>query len=784
MTSGKTSMAGKDMQKGQGSFRRKGLGLAVAAGLSMSALTAVGQNYQFNSVDIDGNRRIGDAAILRTAGIARGETVSAGQVNAALQRLQASGLFETVEIEPVGNTLRITVVEFPTINRISFEGNRRIKNDALSALVQSTERRVYSPAQAERDAAALSEAYATEGRLAAKVTPRVIRRNDNRVDLVFEIFEGGVVEIERLSFVGNRVFSDRRLRRVLGTKQAGLFRAFIRRDTLVEDRVEFDKQVLRDFYLSRGYIDFRTNSANAELTRQRDGYFLVFNVQEGQQFKFGEVTVRSELAGADEDEFLEAVKAHAGVVYSPVLVEQDIARMERLGLRQGLDFLRVEPRVTRNDRTLTLDVEYVISRGPRVFVERIDIEGNTTTLDRVLRRQFKIVEGDPLNPREIRESAERIRALDYFESAEVNAREGSSPGQVVVDVDVEEKPTGSLTFGGTYSNNDGVGLAIQFSERNFLGRGQRLTLNVSTAADTQNTGFAFIEPALLGRDLEFGIRASLTDNSSSYTTYDFERLAIETMLSFPVSENGRFGLRYSADRTDMQARSNSSSGGIITSEIAEGERWSSSVGYTYTYDTRRTGLNPNAGVLFEFGQDFAGLGGDNKFLKTNAKLVAQKKIANEEVTLRATVEAGALHWKSGRNRTTDRFLLNPNFIRGFEPGGIGPRDVGNGADDALGGNLFFAARFDAEFPIGLPDEYGISGGVFYDIGNLWDLSDVDLSAAGSNVVGESGALRHVIGVSVLWETPIGPLRFNFSEALQKETYDKEQQFDLTLSTQF
>ena len=711
-------------------------------------------------------------------------TRTAAQAIAEADPFAKAGLFESVEIEPVGNTLRITVVEFPTINRISFEGNRRIKDDALSALVQSSERRVYSPSQAERDAAALSEAYATDGRLAAKVTPRVIRRTDNRVDLVFEIFEGGVVEIERLSFVGNRVYSDRRLRRVLETKQAGLFRAFIRRDTLVEDRVEFDKQVLRDFYLSRGYIDFRTNSVNAELTRQRDGYFLVFNVQEGQQFKFGEVTVRSEMAGADEDEFLTAVKSRNGVVYSPVLVENDIARMERLAVRKGLDFMRVEPRVTRNDRTLTLDVEYVISRGPRVFVERIDIEGNTTTLDRVVRRQFKIVEGDPFNPREIRESAERIRALDYFESADVNAREGSAPGQVVVDVDVQEKPTGSLTFGGTYSNNDGFGIAIQFSERNFLGRGQRLTLNVSTADETQNTGFAFFEPALLGRDLEFGVRASITDNTSSYATYDFEKLFVETTLTFPVSENGRFGLRYSADRTEMEARNPSNSGGIITSEIAAGERWSSSVGYTYTYDTRRTGLNPNAGVLLEFGQDFGGLGGDNKFIKTNAKVVAQKKIANEEVTLRATFEAGALHWQSGTNRTTDRFLLNPNVIRGFEPGGIGPRDTGSGADDALGGNFFVAARFDAEFPIGLPEEYGITGGLFYDVGNLWDLSDVDTSAAGSNVVGESGALRHVIGVSLLWETPIGPLRFNFSEALQKETYDKEQQFDLTLSTQF
>ncbi len=755
---------------------------ALTLALLMPAAPVWPQNFQFSRVVIEGNIRVGDAAILRTAGIARGESVTAGQVNGALQRLQSSGLFETVEVEPQGGTLKITVVEFPTINRVNFEGNRRIDDEALSALIGSTERRVYNPSLAERDAALIAEAYITDGRIAARVTPRVIRRSDNRVDLVFEIFEGEVVEIERLSFVGNRVYSDRRLRRVLETKQAGLFRRFVRRDTLVEDRIDFDKQVLRDFYLSRGYIDFRTNSANAELTRQRDGYFLVFNVQEGQQFKFGEITVRSEMPEADEDVFFSQVKVRPGVVYSPVLVENDIARLERLAVREGIDFLRVEPRVTRNDRTLTLDVEYVISRGPRVFVERIDIEGNTTTLDRVVRQQFRLVEGDPFNPREIRESAERIRALNYFSVADVNAREGSSPDQVVIDVDVEEAPTGSFTFGGTFSSNSGFGLAVSFNENNFLGRGQRLSLTVSTAEEEQDTGITFIEPALLGRDLEFAFRTSLTDNTSEFTTYDFERLAFETSLTFPVSENGRFGVNVKSERIDQQARNPVESGFVINREIAVGETTSTSLGYRYTYDTRRSGLNPTAGVLFDLQQDFGGIGGDNEFIESRARVVGQRLVANEEITLRATLEAGALAWTSGTSRVTNRFLLGPSVIRGFEPGGIGPRDQTNGADDALGGNLFVAARFDAEFPLGLPEEYGITGAAFYDVGNLWDLTDVDTS--GATIVGEGGSFRHVIGFSILWDTPIGPLRFNFSEALRKESFDKEQQFDLTISTQF
>jgi len=740
------------------------------------------QQYQFNSVQINGNERIGDSAILRQAGISRGQPVTAGQLNDAYQSLQSSGLFETVEIEPRGGTLVITVVELPTLNRVRFEGNQRIKDETLEQLVGSTERRVFNPAQAEADAAAIAEAYSTEGRIAARVQPRIIKRDQNRVDLIFEIFEGKNVEVERLSFVGNRQYSDRRLRRVLGTKQAGLFRRLVRRDTFVEGRVELDKQLLRDFYLSRGYVDMRTTAVNSELTQERDGYFVSYNIVEGQQFKFGEINLVSEMPNVDAAVYRDIVKVRPGVVYSPTLVETDIARLERQAIRDGVDFMRVEPRVTRNDRDLTLDVTYVISRGPRVFVERIDIEGNTTTLDRVIRRQFDSVEGDPFNPREIRQAAERIRALNYFETAEVNAREGSSDEQVVVDVNVEEKPTGSLNFGGSFSNNDGFGLAISFAEENFLGRGQKLTLSVATAEDATRYGINFVEPALLGRDLAFGLNLDYAETNSSFTSYDTNRLIVQPTLSFPVSDNGRLSLRYTAEEIEMLERDPVENGPTIAGDIAAGAQWSSALGYEYTYDTRRTGLDPNAGILFQFSQDFAGLGGDSEFVKTVAKVTGEKRIYNEDVTLRATLEGGALAWREGTNRVVDRFLLGPNIIRGFEPGGIGPRDISGTTNDPLGGNLYVAARFEAEFPIGLPEEYGISGGVFYDVGNLWDLDDVNFN--GGNIVGEGGSFRHVVGLSIFWETPVGPLQFNVSKALKSEDFDEEQTFEITLRTQF
>ncbi len=753
---------------------------ALALSVSYVALPSVAeaQQYRFSSVSIEGNQRIEPSTILSYAGIARGETVSAAQLNDAYQRVLGSGLFETVVIEPRGNRLVIEVTEFPTINRINFEGNRRIKDDALNAVIQSQARRVFNPSTAERDATQIAESYAVQGRVGATVNPRIIRRSDNRVDLVFEIFEGGVTEIERVGFVGNQVYSDARLRRVLETKQAGLLRAFVKKDTFVPDRIEFDKQVLRDFYLSRGYVDFRTTGVNAELARERDGYFVTFNIEEGQQFRFGQITTISEIPEADEVEFQDSLKIRPGVVYTPSLVENSIARMERLAIKKGLNFVRVEPRISRNDRDLSLDVEFVLVRGPRVFVERIDIEGNVTTLDRVVRRQFRIVEGDPFNPREIRESAERIRFLGFFSDADVQAREGSAPDQVIVDVDVSETTTGSLTFGGTFSTSTGPGAVVKYNESNFLGRGQKLGLAITTGTDNRQYSLNFAEPAFLGRDLRFGLDLSYIETDNQNAVYDTNLARFRPSFEFPVSENGRVQLRYTLDMSEMTDLA-STAGALITSEAARGTEWSSALGYTYSYDTRRSGLNPNAGVLLEFGQDFGGLTGNNQYIKTTAKAIAQTKVLNEELTLRATLEGGLLNYISGSGRATDRFFMGSSVMRGFDPGGIGPREVNGATNDSLGGNSFVVARFEAEFPLGLPEEYGISGGLFYDVGSLWSLDQTN-----ADVINEGFKARQVIGASLFWKTPVGPLRFNFSRALSKETGDQEQTFDLSISTEF
>lgn len=750
------------------------LTISVPAGLMPGAAAA----YVFNDIRIEGAQRIEPATILSYANIARGQNVSAGEVNDALQRLQGSGLFETVEVEPQGGLLVIRVSEYPTINQISFEGNRRIKDEQLAEIAKSQARRVYQPSQAIADASAIAEAYSVQGRLAARVDPKIIRRSDNRVDLVFEIREGDVTEIERIGFTGNRAFTDRRLRQVLETKQAGILRTFIRADTFAPERIPLDEQLLTDFYRSRGYADFKVQAVAPEIARERDAFYITFNIQEGPRYRFGRVDTVSEIAGVDAAAFAAQNRVGRGDVYNPAAIDNTIRRMETVAIQQGLNFVSIEPRVTRSPATGTLDLTFALTRGPRIFVERIDIEGNTTTLDQVIRRQFNTVEGDPFNPREIRNAAERIRALGYFSDAQVESRQGSSGEQMIVDVNVEEQPTGSLSFGASYGVNAGVGVNASLNETNFLGRGQTLGLTISTASGDRAGLINFIEPYFLGRDLKLGFTASYKETESLNSDYDTLAIGVQPSIEFPISANGRLELRY---RISKETLSNVEEASSILLQDEEGDRITSALGYSYSWDTRLTGLDPLTSYKLRFSQDFAGLGGDTKSVTTTVLAGVESRAWREEVALRAEVEAGAIHaYGDYSTWILDRFR-GGSKIRGFEPNGIGPRDLSAVNQDALGGNYYWAARAEAQFPIGLPEEYGIKGGLFLDVGSVWGL---DNTAGTGGEVDDSMHLRSSVGFSVFWDTPIGPLRFNFSQPLANEDYDKTQTFDLTISTRF
>ncbi|MBK4216969.1 outer membrane protein assembly factor BamA [Paracoccus caeni] len=764
--------------------RKLGRGaVALVTALTIAApaalIPAPASAYVFNDVRIEGAQRVEPATVLSYANIARGQDVSAGELNAALQRLQNSGLFETVEVEPRGGVLVIRVSEYPTINQISFEGNRRIKDEQLAQVVQSQSRRVYEPSQALSDAQNIANAYAAEGRMAARVDPKIIRRSDNRIDLVFEIREGDLTEIERISFTGNRAFSDRRLRDVLATKQAGLLRRIIRADTFAPERIQVDQQMLTDFYRSRGYADFQVQAVAPEIARERDAFYITFNIQEGPRYRFAQVNTVSEIPGVDASAFAAQNRVNQGDVYNPAAIDNTIRRMETVAIQQGLDFVNIEPRVTRNPQNQTLDLTFALTRGPRVFVERIDIEGNTTTQDQVIRRQFTTVEGDPFNPRAIRNTAERIRALGYFSDAQVNSRQGSSDQQVIVDVNVEEQPTGSLSFGASYGVASGVGLNVALNETNFLGRGQTLGISIATADGDQQSSINFAEPFFLGRDLRFGFNTyyNVTENLNS--DYNTRSVGLRPSIEFPISDNGRLELRYRISKETLSNLDEDSSR-ILRAE--EGQRVTSSLGYSYRWDTRITGLDPLTNYKLNFSQDFAGLGGDVKAVTTTVLAGVESNAWREEITLRGEFEAGSIHGYDDYSPwILDRFR-GGSKIRGFEPNGIGPRDLGAENEDGLGGNYFWAARAEAQFPVGLPEEYGITGGLFADVGSIWGLDDT--RGSGGHTVDDGMKVRASVGASIFWTTPIGPLRFNFSHAVKKEDYDEEQNFDLTISTRF
>lgn len=782
----------------KGWLSARGLGTAalvalLAGGTSLAPHFALAQAYSFSDVRIEGNVRVDGATILAFAKLPKGTALSPAALNDAYQRIVESGLFESVELDPQGGTLVIRVVELPMIDVVDYQGNKRLKDEELLEATKSRSRLVYSPAQAEADAAAIAELYRDRGRMAATVTPRIIRQSDNRVSLVFEITEGDVAEIQRLNFIGNRDFSDYRLRQVLRTKQAGILHNLVQRDTFDESRLELDQELLRNFYLSRGYIDFQILDATAEYSRDRDATFLTFTIQEGRSFRIGAVDVVSEVEGLDAAEFERIRRLRPGVTYSPNIIDNNVAAMEALAVKMGLNFIRVDPRITRNDHDGTLDVTFALVRGERVFVERIDIEGNTTTLDQVVRRQFRTVEGDPLNPSEIRQAAERIRALGFFDEVTVESRSGNSADQAVVKVAVTEVPTGSLSFGATYGTANGFGLNFGFSESNFLGRGQAFSLNIQSGTDNIDSGLDFTEPAFLGRNVTFNLNLTYNRSTHRNANYDTRVLSFSPSLAFPLSDNSRLKVNYTLARNDIsnvdrlvaddpltpEDESNPGSSDILIAE--EGSRLTSSLGYSFSYDTRNTGLNPNGGVLFRFGQDFAGLGGDANYIATSVLALAETKVLHEQVALRGIFEGGVVSSLNGDVSTVSERFFGNGKIRGFAPNGIGPRDLGAGNEDALGGNYYAVAHLEADFPLGIPEEYGITGGAFIDVGSVWGL---DNTAGTGGPVDDSMQIRSVAGLSIFWTTPIGPLRLNFTRALQKESYDEEQTFELTIATRF
>ena len=757
--------------------------LTLCVFFTAGAQGAMAQDFSFYRIDVEGNKRIEDSTIVTYSGLATEQVFGADDLNRAYQNIIASGLFESVEVIPNDNLLVIKVSEFPTVNKIEFEGNRLVNDDTLRSAVGLQPRRVFNPDKVDGDRSAIAQLYADQGRLAARITPKIIRRSDNRVDVVFEIFEGGLTEIERIGIVGNRVFSDRRLRRVLDTKQAGFLRTFVRRDTFLADRIQFDKRLLTDFYNARGYIDFEVSDVNAELAEENNAYFLTFFVREGQQFRVGKIALSSDRSDIDLDDFQNAISVETGDIYNPDLMEKNLSRLEARASQLGLDFVRVTPRIERNDIDMTLDIEFTLEQGERVFVERIEIEGNSRTLDQVIRRQFRISEGDPFNPRLIREAAERIRALRLFSGSSVKAKEGSSADQVKVDVEIEEQSTASLQLGASYSGDLGAGLLVQYAEKNFLGRGQGLKFTFNNSTDAEQYRINFSEPYFLNENLSFSLDAYSGTTSSRGANYDSLETSLTPELGVRLTDTVELNLNVFAQERSMAGTY--LTGSILQSEISEKTKIESGFGLGIKYDNKYNKLPGSARYLVAYNQSFnATQSGDNRSAKLDLTALAEREVVNEQITLRSIFQAGTIRTHGDPSRSIDRYVMNSNVMRGFDYAGVGPRQRSQLGlyDDALGGNNFSSIKLEADFPLILiPDEYGMSGGVFYHMGDIWGLGK---RGSGSDVLYENGKLRETIGAVLYWDTPIGPLRFDFTRALTKQEFDNERSFDLSIATQF
>ena len=731
------------------------------------------QETLVSSINVDGNKRISSDTIVSLSKVQVGSAYSPTQLNSALQSIKKSSYFKTVDISIVNNILNINVIENPTINSISFEGNKTLSDINLNELITSKQRQTLLISQVEKDTDKIATAYADTGRISAIVTPKVIELSDNRVDLVFEITEGRITEVEKITFTGNRVFSDLRLKGVIATKQAGIFRRFIKSDTFVKDKLDYDIDLLRNFYINKGFIDFEVQSS-VELTREKDAFLINYNIKEGQKYNFSEIKFDTSELNIDEKSFVKINRIKNGSKYDRRRVTKLIDEIDIYLAKNGFSFFEPVPVVSRNDENLTMDVEIQIKETRKVFVERIEVEGNSTTLDEVIRLQFDFVEGDPFNRRKVLEAVDKIRGLGFFSNVETSTRNGSAPEKIIIEVKLTEKPTGSLGIGAGYNSSDGTVATFNVNERNFLGKGQTVKLDLSTSKIEKQTELAFEDPSFLGRNLLAGISFGQTSTTPSSVPLSTDKLYFEPKIGFPLSRDSKLTIEYSFDQEDVKLTTASNLvSPLIRGDV--GKKNKSALIFMYSLDKTNSVVTPTAGYDFRIIQELNGLGGDISYSKTNLKFKTYTTILRDDIILSSNLSSGVIVGSDAS--LMNRFTLGGDRLKGFRNQGIGPYD--STYDTHLGGKMYTSLSLEASFPIGIPEEYGIYGGVFLDTGSLWGLDNTD-----SSRIDDSAEIRSALGFSIFWESAIGPLRFNWSSPVRKKTNDVTENFRFTIDTRF
>lgn len=722
---------------------------------------------------VEGTQRIEPETVISYLTLREGDAFDPQEVNESLKTLFGTGLFADVTIRREGDDLVVRVVENPIINRIAFEGNRRIDNEVLAAEVQLRPRVVYTRTRVQNDVRRILEVYRRRGRFAASVEPKVIQLEQNRVDLVFEITEGPLTGIEKISFIGNSFFSDSALRGEIQTKESRWYRFLSSADRYDPDQLTFDRELLRRFYLSKGFADFRVVSAVAELSDDRENFFVTFTVEEGERYRFGEFNVVSRIVGVDSEPLLDVIRLDPGDWYNADAVDTTVGALTDAVGELGYAFVEVRPIVDRDRDNRTISITFEIGEGPRVFVERIDIRGNIRTHDRVIRREFLLVEGDAFNSSKLRRSRQRIGDLGFFRSVNVNNVPGSAPDKTVVEVDIEEQSTGELTIGAGYSTQAGALAEFSIRERNLLGRGQDLSAAVQVAQRRQAFDIAFTEPYFLERDLSAGIDLfHVVTDQQEESSFDLARTGGGLRLGYEINESWRQQLTYQFSR-DRISNVDSRASRFIRDQ--EGRTYRSIIGQTLTLDERNSRIDPTDGYIVSFGTDVAGLGGTVRFFRGTIK-AANHISFGRDYLLTTSGEVGYIVGLGEDVRINDRFFLGGDNLRGFESAGAGPRDVR--ADDSLGGERIAHGTVELLFPLGLPEEFGLRGAVFSDFGTLTEVSDKGPEVA------DTGSIRASVGFGLAWTSPFGPIRADFSKAVVKEDHDKEEFFRFSFGTRF
>lgn len=753
--------------------------IVLMSGVSIPAMAA-------GDVVVQGNKRVDSNTVKAYFKGTDGASVDEG-----VKGLYATGLFEDVKVDNRGGKIVVTVRENSGVNSVKFEGNKKLDDAVLRSEIETKSRGPLSKAKVANDVARIKELYRRSGRNDAVIDYKIVDSGDGRSDVVFVINEGEKVKIGAINFVGNKAYDGGRLKSVITTTETNWLSWLKNSDVYDPDRLAADQEMLRRFYLKNGYPDFRVISSVADFDKAQNAYYITFTVEEGPLYKIGAVDVESNVATIDAQKFKGLVRTKTGDTFNVEQVDKSLEELNLAFAKEGQPFVQARPRGERHAEQGTVNVVYVVEQGPPVYVERINVRGNTRTMDHVIRRELDLAEGDAYNRVLIERAERRLKNLNFFKFAKINREQGSSPDRVILNVDVEEQATGELSLGAGYSSGDGFIGDVSIGEKNFLGRGQNVKLGVGWGQRRQSADFSFTEPYFMGTRVSAGFDVfARKTHDAKYVSYDSETKGFALRAAMPLNENLTVSTRYKFIDQDINVRAQYKDSDFTNGEAstilkaAEGSSVVSLLGYSLAYNTLDNDRTPTKGLYASFSQEFAGVGGDVSFIQSAATARYYYPVWNDIVFM-VRGEGGIVTGiGSAQERLSGAYFKGYDLVRGFAAGGIGPRDISTSNLDALGGMKYLAAGAEFQFPIfGVPEEYGLRGALFYDAGTLYDVGKLG-NLASSITLRDDQTLRSSVGASVIWASPFGPLRFDFAKTVTKESYDRTQPFRFSAGTTF